>query len=182
MKPTLVLLNGNPGMGKTTLARRYADEHPMTLCLDIDHIWFMMGQWQQYRPESDKLKYAYAELLAEAHISRGYSVIVPQLFESPELCACFEQIAQKHHAHFRELALISTADDAIERCKARGKAQGYASGFRPGGVLDTNGREAKLRSMHENLLNVIKSRKQTVCITSINGRADETYEALLAAI
>ena len=46
MEPKLILLNGNPGMGKTTLANRYVDEHPLTLNLDVDRIWHMMGQWQ----------------------------------------------------------------------------------------------------------------------------------------
>ena len=32
--PRLIVLNGSPGIGKSTLARRYVEEHPLTLCLE----------------------------------------------------------------------------------------------------------------------------------------------------
>ena len=42
----LILLNGPPGIGKSTLAGRYAAEHPGTLCCDIDVLRTMIGGWQ----------------------------------------------------------------------------------------------------------------------------------------
>lgn len=36
--PRVIMLNGPPGCGKSTLARRYVGEHPFTLNLDIDRI------------------------------------------------------------------------------------------------------------------------------------------------
>ena len=41
--PHLVLINGAPASGKSTLARMYADEHPLTLALDIDVLRAMLG-------------------------------------------------------------------------------------------------------------------------------------------
>jgi predicted kinase len=36
--PRMILLNGPPSCGKSTLARRYAQEHPLSLNLDVDRI------------------------------------------------------------------------------------------------------------------------------------------------
>ena len=39
----LVLLNGPPGIGKSTLSALYADRHPGTLNLDIDSLHRLVG-------------------------------------------------------------------------------------------------------------------------------------------
>jgi chloramphenicol 3-O-phosphotransferase len=41
----LVLLNGAPSTGKSTLARLYAERHPLTLALDLDLLRAMLGGW-----------------------------------------------------------------------------------------------------------------------------------------
>ena len=47
--PRLILLNGPPAVGKSTLAQRYADEHPPALNLDIGRIRSMLGRWRDRR-------------------------------------------------------------------------------------------------------------------------------------
>jgi predicted kinase len=44
--PRMILLNGPPSCGKSTLARRYAQEHPLSLNLDVDRIRDLIGGWQ----------------------------------------------------------------------------------------------------------------------------------------
>lgn len=41
----LLHLNGPPGIGKSTIARRYADEHPGVLNCDIDFLRTLIGGW-----------------------------------------------------------------------------------------------------------------------------------------
>ena len=42
----LILLNGPPGVGKSTVATRFAAEHPGTLRCDIDVLRTMIGGWE----------------------------------------------------------------------------------------------------------------------------------------
>ena len=182
MKPKLILLNGNPGMGKSTLAQRYIDDHPLALNLDIDKVWFMLGKWQQTRPESDVIKYKYAEILAKEHLSSGYDVVVPQQMESSVIYEKFERIAATHNAVFKEFVLLSDPDDVVERLKIRGRAQGYSDGFRPGGILDTSGREEKLKLMYENVMRMTVLRPSIIKIHSVYGQEDRTYQAMLSEL
>lgn len=42
----LIHLNGPPGIGKSTLARRYVSEHPGVLNCDIDVLRTFIGGWE----------------------------------------------------------------------------------------------------------------------------------------
>lgn len=182
MKPKLILINGNPGMGKTTLARLYAEQHPLTLNLDVDLIWHMMGQWEERLSQSHQLKLQHAYKLADAHLSEGYDVIVPNLMETTEQHENFERVARAHQAVFREVVLMADKDTAIERCKARARRLGYEDGFRPGGVLDTHGRERRLAEMYENVIAATALRAGTVIIRPTEGDVAGAYRQLIDAV
>lgn len=182
MKPKLLLLSGPPGIGKSTIAQKYVDEHPMALKLDIDLVWWMMGQWQASRPHSHKQKMKLAYALAHTHLYEGYDVIVAQDLESLDYYKEFEAIANTCKADLREVTLLAPLDEAIERCKARGRALGYKTGFRPGGILESEGKEKKLEQMYNTVLEVIEARPNMVVIQSELGQTDKTYQLLLAAL
>ena len=60
----LVLLNGPPAVGKSTLARRYADVHPLTLGLEIDTVRALRGAWLEDWQRLVAARDAYARSLA----------------------------------------------------------------------------------------------------------------------
>lgn len=182
MKPKLIIINGPPAIGKSTIAQKYVDNHPMALKLDIDELWFMLGQWQSSRPASNMQKMKLAYVMAGMHLQDGYDVIVAQHLDNLSYYKVFESIARACGATMYEVLLIAPLQEAIERCKERGRVSGYPSGFRPGGILESEGRESKLALMHKVSSDVCAKRPNMHTIHSEQGSVAATYEKLLLAI
>ena len=178
----LIFLNGPPGIGKSTLSQRYVDEHPMTLNLDVDVVWRMMGSWQHERPRSSDQKIVLALSMTRAHLENNYSVVVAQDHIKEIDHRAFMQIAEEMGARVIEVTLICPVDEAVQRCIDRGRRTGYPTGFRPGGILESEGGEIKLRAMYDEMLAVVSVRPAMHFISSVYGDEDATYKQLLAVI
>lgn len=51
----LIVLNGLPGSGKSTLVRRFVAERPLALCLDIDLIRGLLSRWHDQPDRAGQL-------------------------------------------------------------------------------------------------------------------------------
>src|SRR3954453_17981289 len=80
--PRLIHLNGPSRVGKSTLARRFADEHPGTLALDLDVLAGLVGGGQADFSGAYAVARGHGQALATRHLREGYDVIVPQLVTS----------------------------------------------------------------------------------------------------
>lgn len=74
----LIHLNGPPAIGKSTLAARYADEHPGTLNLDIDRLLPLVGGWTEPANDTHLLLRPAARAMARAQLAGGHDVVLPQ--------------------------------------------------------------------------------------------------------
>ncbi len=74
-----MLLNGPPGVGKSTLARRYAAEHPLTLALEIDAVRAMLGSWLEETERSGLAARQLALSMAATHLRAGHDAEVSRL-------------------------------------------------------------------------------------------------------
>jgi predicted kinase len=73
----LLLVNGPPGVGKSTLARRYVADRPRALLVEVDELRTRLGGWATDE-ESKVLARELAVDLIHGHLARGYDVVVPQ--------------------------------------------------------------------------------------------------------
>lgn len=90
-RPRLILLNGLPGVGKSTIAKAYVADRPGTLNLDIDVLRTLLGgEWS----ETAELGRSLALSIAQTHLTSGYDVVVPQLVADPAQLARFEAAAK----------------------------------------------------------------------------------------
>jgi len=179
MKPKLIVINGPLGIGKSTLAKRYADEHPLTLLLDIDELWAMLSHWREEKEVSSPLSKQMAMAMARINLNTGHDVVIPQILQTIELAESFEQLAKECSAEFYEILLFVDKEESIRRFISRGKAQGHPTGFREEGIIANSGREKKLAAMYDAMMSAAESRPLVIRIEPILNNIDETYKVLL---
>jgi predicted kinase len=114
----LLVLNGAPGVGKSALARRYAEEHALALVIDIDDLRRTLGQWEEIEA-SRSVARDLAIALARAHLGAGYDVIVPQYLGRREFVERLRVVAEAADARFLEVTLSDDADTIVERFRDR---------------------------------------------------------------
>jgi predicted kinase len=128
--PRLILLNGPPAAGKSSLARRFVAEHPLTLNLDLDLVRSLLGRWQDDWLAAGLLARELALVMARTHLLAGHDVIVPQLIADPEYLDRIEALAVD--ATFHEVVLLAGRDELNRRFAERADpASELSMGCRP---------------------------------------------------
>jgi predicted kinase len=175
----LLLINGAPGVGKSTLAQHYADDHPLTLIIDIDSIRTHLGQWAELEA-SRLVARDLAVALARAHLLDGHDVVVPQYLGRPEFRERLQLLAKETNVPFVEVLLTDDADRITQRFRERRAEYTRTGAQHPEGDLEDEAVETEVARAHDLLLRDAQSRD--VLLISAAGGADTSYEALCAAL
>lgn len=178
----LILLNGAPGSGKSTLARWAAEQHPLTLVLDVDLVREMLGGWFEQPMQSGTLARHLAAAMARTHLESGLDVIVPQYLGRLEFVLTLQQLCHDAGVRFIEVALVSNQADAVRRFEQR-SATSTCPEHRAAAELQRRaGGRAELRAMYDRLLEVIAARPATHLINTVEGEFDRACSDLLAVL
>jgi predicted kinase len=111
----LIHLNGPPGVGKSTIARRHVEAHPGTLNLDIDVLRTLIGGWSTDFAGAGALIRPAAIAMATAYLTNGHDVVLPQLIARLEELAKFEAAAVDAGAAFHQVVLMTSKAEAVAR-------------------------------------------------------------------
>lgn len=177
----LILLNGMPGVGKSTIARRFVEEHPGTLLCDIDVLRTFIGGWSDdFDGAGARIRPAALGLIT-GYLRESGDVVLPQLLARSTELEKFERAALVAGAHFVEVMLAADTDDAVRRFHGRDDGMDAWHPTVRRLVAETGGDEL-LRSYASKLDELVARRPATRVIPSVAGAVDATYAALLEAI
>lgn len=114
----LIHLNGAPGVGKSSIARRYVDDHPLALVVDIDSIRTSLGCWDEVE-ESKVVARRLALTLTRQHLGDGHDVVVPQHLARFDFLSALQDVAREVGAEFVEVLLDVPLEVAVSRFVSR---------------------------------------------------------------
>lgn len=172
----LILLHGFAGVGKTTIAERYVNEHPLAMNLEGDRIIVMIGQWIKHEAKARELIFKLSQSMIATCLEAGHDVIAPMLPTNPEHVRAFEQIAKDVGSDFFEVILATDRDEAIKRLMKRG-----TWGEEGTDPLTANDRPV-IEKLYDDMDKTLSERPNAVRIPSVEDEHDDTYNQFLRAI
>ncbi len=179
----LLHLNGPPGIGKSTIARRYADDHPGVLICDIDVLRTMIGGWSADFLAAGALIRPAALGMIEAYLASGQDVVLPQLLIDPAEISLFEACAARTGAQFIERLLMDDRERSVARFNSRGATDPddpWHDQVRA--IVAAQGGDAALRERHSALQALSDRRPGLRLISSAVGDVETTYARLVASL
>jgi predicted kinase len=126
-RPKLIVLNGFPASGKTTIAKKYIAEHSMALSIEADAMVDNIGDWSNHKEEVRQLTFELTKSMAQTYLPSGHDVVLPYFVTTIEEAEEFESIAIACGADYHEFVLYNERADAIVRLLKRGKWGGASS-------------------------------------------------------
>ena len=175
----LILLNGAPGVGKSTVAELLVERLPLALDLDIDLLRRQLGGWRESPTEAGLAARELALAMARTHLASGRDVVVAQYLGRPELLEALESTAAECGARFVEIVLTADVDTLAERFHSRSHEAAHPSHAEIAAMVDGGG-ETPLE-LHARLTSLLAHRPQAVLIPT-GARSPEDVCADVVAV
>lgn len=179
----LVHLNGPPGIGKSTIARRYVQEHVGVLNCDVDVLRGLVGGWATDFVRAGALIRPAALAMISAYLEQGEDVVLPQMLADPAELIRFEQAAVGVGAEFVERVLMDAPDAAVRRFNERGR-EGPEDPWHDQvrDIVRMSGGDESLLRYHALLSRLVEQRPKAIVIHSIEGAVEDTYRAFVDSL
>ncbi|MFZ6003707.1 MAG: AAA family ATPase [Actinomycetota bacterium] len=174
----LILLNGPPGVGKSTIARRYLEDHPLTLLIEIDELRLAIGGWDEHE-ESKLLARVLALALARAHLGAGHDVVLPQYLARAEFIDELQAVASEVGAQFRHVLLADARQATTQRFRIRRAELQAGGGVHPQADLAEGAIDAAIGEAERRLTDMAAERRD---VSVVHLSAGDGYTGVLAAL
>lgn len=178
----LIHLNGPPGIGKSTIAQRYVDDHPGTLNCDIDLLRRMVGGWQEdFASTGEPIRHA-ALAMITAYLTHAGDVTLPQMLADPAEVERFHATASEAGAECVHVVLMDSAAESVARFHRRGLDGDDPWHNQVRQIVADEGGDPVLLAYHDRLTELLHSNPAAIRLDSVDGDVEATYQALLARV
>lgn len=175
--PRLIVINGPPGIGKSTLARRFLEDHPLALSLEQDVVRGLLGGWRSRQADSGALARQLCLSMARTHLDEGHDVVVPQFVALPEYLDRLADVAAQASAQYIEMVLLDEARSAERRFHARLNDPLWAEHQRVAAIFIEEA--GGFAAQYERLVRGLAGRG-AIEVNSVEGDVAGTYRAVCA--
>jgi len=180
--PTLVLLNGPPASGKSTLARRLVETRPLALNLDIDVVRGLLGGWMEDPNAGGLAARSLALAMASTHLDRGHDVVIPQFLARVEFIDELQRVTVAAGALFVEIALTLGRDEALRAFDRRRAAPGDHTHADAAALVDRSSEPDPVGAMYDRFNEALALRPDAKRVAVEIGDIDGTLERVRTAI
>jgi predicted kinase len=175
--PLVLHLNGAPAVGKSTLARLWADAHPGTLLLDIDELRTWVSGWRaDFVAAGAAVRPVVVAMLA-AYVAAGGCVVLPQLLADRDELDRFRRAAEDAGGCWVEVLI--ECDDPAARFESRVVDQPHLQAVHE--LVAAAGPEHLLRYA-ERLDALTAGMPELIRLPTTDGDVDAAYLRLVAAV
>lgn len=180
--PRLIVLNGPPGCGKSTLAQMWVTRHPRALNLDIDQIRSLLGDWKADPYQAGPLARELAKAMARTHLLGGHDVVVAQYLGRLDFIEQLEAVAQHADAGFTQIVLLASKDESIRRFELRTERAAEVAHVEAAEMVSLAGGRAELAAMYDRLEAVIAARPDAIVVRTRSGEVQQAYDDVAALL
>ena len=170
--PVLVLVNGPPASGKSTIAARLVAVRPLALDLDIDVVRGLLGAWLDDPTTAGRAARALALSMAQTHLSAGHDVVVPQFLGRIEFITELESVAAQTGARFVEIGLVVDRQTASVAFHARRAAPETSARADAAALVERSTSGAPVGEMYHSYVELVNRRPHAHRIVVIRGDID----------
>jgi predicted kinase len=172
----VILLTGFGASGKTTIAKRYVQDHELAMMIEADYLVNNIGQWRSHKSEIRGLLLELIMAMCRTYLQRGHDVILPYLVEDAREIEALELVARDCEARFYEIELARERSKAIDQLLKRGR-WGLADA-EPLGEKD----RPEIEKSMDNFEAALSRRPHLVKVPLDGLSPDETYRKLLELV